>query len=95
MNSAEYEVTYSSNDESHVLIRVKVADRRIQRRGEGVLKQPSKVRILQPTLHILNDFLPRQLRPLEDNILAHLDSTRVESPAPLLWAHEWQSQRPR
>lgn len=95
MNSEEYKVTHSSDDKSHILIRVKVADRRIQRRGKSVLKQPSKVRIFQSTLHILNDFLPRQLRPLEHNILAHLDSTRVESPAPLLWAHEWQSQRPR
>jgi hypothetical protein len=95
MYSEEYEVTYSSNDESHILIRVKVADRRIQRRGKGVLKQPSKIRILQSTLHILNDFLPRQLRPLEHKTLAHLDSTRVVSPTPLLWAHKRQSQRPR
>jgi len=90
-NSEEYEVTYASNDKSHILIWVKVADRRIQRRGKSVLKQPSKVRIFQSTLHILNDFLPRQPRLLEPNILAHLDSTRVESPTPLLWAHKRQS----
>jgi len=49
--------THTGYDERQIKTLIKVLHRRIQRRREGVLEQPRKIRILQPSVHVQDDLL--------------------------------------
>ena len=50
-------MTYTCDDESYILVGIKVRDGRVQCRREGVFEQPSEIGIPQSILHVRNDFL--------------------------------------